>query len=114
MSRIALNRARFGGECLVSLPSVPATALASMAVVHHRGTVPAAAVSVVAAAVGAQDESAPEDHGDDEDRRGDCDGRCGNAIDPGVSVAPTPALRRFGGPRCHCERFGGGFDCLLS
>jgi hypothetical protein len=99
----------------VALSSVPATAtLAPMTVVHHRGTVPATAAGpVMTAAMGAQYEPAPEDHGDDEDGRGDGDGRCGHPIDPGVSVAPTPALRRFCGPRCYCVRFGGGFGCVL-
>jgi hypothetical protein len=91
--------------------------MSAVTVMHHcRAVRGAAAVPMMptAAAVSAQDETAPEDHGDDEDGRGDGNGRCGDAVNPEVSVALTPAFRRrFRDPRCYCERFGGGFDCLL-
>src|ERR1700704_629424 len=89
--------------------------MAAVTVVHHCGAVRGAAVPMVptASTVSAQDETAPEDHGDDEDGRGDRDDRRGNAIDPGMSVTPAPASRRFVGPRGHGVRLSGGFDCLL-
>ena len=69
---------------------------------------------VVTAFAGAEYETAPEDHRDDEHNAGERDDKSGEPEGPPTApmrFVPTPApLRRYGGRGCLARLFGRGFS----